>query len=93
MSKVIVWHEGYQYRLTKKAGLKLVGGDDRAPTFIKHDGTQMWMRNGKLHRDGGEPAVIYGNGTKRWYVEGIYIKSVPHEPDLVIPGRILRDEG
>ena len=36
----------------------------------RDDGTAEWRRNGKLHRDGDEPAVVYGNGTKVWYKDG-----------------------
>ena len=34
-------------------------------TGIKH------CKNGKLHRSGGEPAVIYSNGDKHWYENGL----------------------
>ena len=31
---------------------------------------KMWYFNGKLHRDGGEPAVERTNGHKEWYANG-----------------------
>jgi hypothetical protein len=33
------------------------------------DGTQVWLLNGKRHREDG-PAVIYPNGTQCWYMNG-----------------------
>jgi len=30
-----------------------------------------YYKNGKLHRDGGEPAVIYKNGDRHWYENGV----------------------
>jgi hypothetical protein len=37
------------------------------------DGTQMWYRNGELHREDG-PAVIYADGHQEWWVSGKQIK-------------------
>ena len=34
------------------------------------DGTREWFRDGKLHRDGGKPAVEYANGNRMWYRDG-----------------------
>jgi hypothetical protein len=33
-------------------------------------GDQAWYVNGKLHREGDEPAVIRANGDQKWYVHG-----------------------
>jgi len=30
-----------------------------------------YYKNGKLHRDGGEPAVIWSTGDKHWYENGL----------------------
>ena len=34
------------------------------------DGTQKWYRDGQLHRDGDQPAVVYVSGTQYWYRDG-----------------------
>jgi len=34
------------------------------------DGTQSWYKEGVLHRDGDQPAIICWNGTRIWYKEG-----------------------
>jgi hypothetical protein len=33
-------------------------------------GTQVWLRDGVIHRDGG-PAIIYSNGMQEWYRDGL----------------------
>lgn len=39
---------------------------------VTEDGseTKAWYVNGKLHREGDLPAVVYLNGTKLWYNNG-----------------------
>ena len=39
-------------------------------TVTNADNTQEWYKEGQLHRDGGEPAVIANDGRKEWYKEG-----------------------
>jgi hypothetical protein len=39
--------------------------EDDKPAIVYTDGTQIWMRNSKLHRDNG-PAAIYADGTQLW---------------------------
>ena len=39
---------------------------------IYQDVTQEWYKDGKLHRDNDQPAIIYADGTKFWYKEGKY---------------------
>jgi hypothetical protein len=34
------------------------------------DGDQFWYKNGKRHRDGDLPAVIWANGNQYWYKDG-----------------------
>lgn len=29
-----------------------------------------WFLNGKLHREGDKPALLFKNGTKEWYIKG-----------------------
>ncbi len=45
----------------KNTGLTLV---------ITEDGTEMYYKDGKLHRAGDKPAVIYLNGTQYFYKDG-----------------------
>lgn len=32
--------------------------------------TQLWYQHGRLHRDGGKPAVIRGSGEQEWWMHG-----------------------
>jgi hypothetical protein len=38
--------------------------------IVDTNGTLKWYKEGKLHRDGDEPAEIWANKTQRWYKEG-----------------------
>jgi hypothetical protein len=37
--------------------------------YIDNDGTKVWYKNGKLHREDG-PAIEWAHGTKEWYLNG-----------------------
>ena len=37
---------------------------------ITANGTQIWYREGKLHKDGDLPAKIFADGTQMWYKKG-----------------------
>ena len=37
---------------------------------VDGDGTKYYYKNGKYHRDGDKPAVIYSDGTKIYYKNG-----------------------
>ena len=39
--------------------------------IIDENGTELHYLDGKLHRDGDQPAVIYKNGRKKWYRHGV----------------------
>ena len=39
------------------------------PSYVDN-GTKIWHKNGKIHRDNDLPAIIYGNGVKYWYKNG-----------------------
>ena len=41
-------------------------------TTEKSDFGVKHYKNRKLHRIGGEPAVIYNNGDKHWYEDGLH---------------------
>ena len=42
---------------------------DDLPARIFSNGTQLWYREGKLHRD-GRPAFISKDGTQKWFTNG-----------------------
>lgn len=56
----------------KRPGIKnrLVG-----PTLVRHEGYIEYMRGGELHRTSG-PAVIFDDGSKEYWVEGVEIDPV-----------------
>jgi len=35
------------------------------------NGDNSWWVNGKLHRDGGRPAIERANGEKEWWLNGV----------------------
>ena len=38
---------------------------------IHNNGTKKWFnKDGQLHRDGDQPAVIWADGTRLWYRDG-----------------------
>jgi hypothetical protein len=45
---------------------------DGSHTEKYSDGTLDWSKNGKWHRDGDKPAVIYRNGTLVWCKNSVY---------------------
>jgi len=48
---------------TRKALLKAI-------TIGKSNGDTLHFKNGKRHREGNKPAVVYANGTKEWWKNG-----------------------
>jgi len=45
--------------------------DNDNPTEINSDGTKFWRNSdGKRHREGDKPAIIYSNGSISYYKEG-----------------------
>ena len=48
-------------------------------------GKREWFRNGKLHREGDQPAVIFASGTLEWYTKGLLHRGGDH------PARIRAD--
>jgi len=40
------------------------------PAIIHNSGSKEWFINGKLHREGGLPAVEWYNGDKSWWING-----------------------
>ena len=34
------------------------------------DGTQTWYKEGRIHRDGDQPAIIWSDGSQEWYQKG-----------------------
>jgi len=45
--------------------------ENNLPAAEYISGSKIWYVNGLLHRDNG-PAIIFPNGTKRWYIEDIH---------------------
>lgn len=41
---------------------------------VDKDGTVRYWRNGLLHRGGDQPAVIWADCRRSWYVDGVFIK-------------------
>jgi hypothetical protein len=39
--------------------------------FIKVEGTKLWYKNGKCHREGDLPAYIGADGSQEWYKNGL----------------------
>ena len=44
---------------------------------VCEDGTKKWYMNGKLHREGGLPAVEWSDGQKEWYRNGRRLSRKP----------------
>jgi len=40
------------------------------PASISSDGSSIWIRHGKIHRDGDKPAIMSSNGDRTWYRHG-----------------------
>ena len=54
------------YRVNGKLHRENTANGSRLPAIIGIDGSQLWYRNGKRHREDG-PAIIWADGTKAWY--------------------------
>lgn len=50
-------------------------------------GNKRWFKDGLLHRDGDEPAIICANGTRYWYKHG----KLQPEPKQPLPKRGLSE--
>jgi hypothetical protein len=37
---------------------------------VRPDGFHAWWLDGKRHREGDAPAVVYANGDREWWVDG-----------------------
>lgn len=44
--------------------------DDLYTVRTKLDGTKIWYKNDKIHRDNDEPAIITSEGKTIWYIDG-----------------------
>jgi hypothetical protein len=62
MQKLDVYTYDPRYKLTEK--------DLWSEDEFKED-AQIWFKNGLIHRDGDEPALIQEDGGRRWYKEGV----------------------
>jgi hypothetical protein len=41
-----------------------------------------WYRDGKLHRGGGLPAVVWVDGRQEWWVDGVFQSILDREKIL-----------
>lgn len=55
-------------RILSQLGNQYGSADSNDNPFVI-SGAQVWLRDGKIHRDGDEPAIIYGSGKKEWCVD------------------------
>jgi len=53
--------------------------DDDLPAVEMENGYKAWYQNGERHRN-GEPAVIYSDGTYKWYIDGKHLEH--RDPDF-----------
>lgn len=52
--------------------------------MIEGDGSsESWFKNGERHRDGDKPAVIFSNGSKEQWSNGIWVKSMEVQKDRI----------
>jgi hypothetical protein len=58
-------HGGHMYKL----GALPHRLDGPANTWM--DGTEFWYFQGQLHRGGGKPAIIYPDGRREFYINGV----------------------
>ena len=57
-----------------------------ADSFACGDGDREWRNAaGKLHRDDDLPAIVYADGTKMWYQDGV-LTRVNGGPSIEYPG-------
>lgn len=55
------------------------------PAVKKADGTKIWHKEGKLHRDGDKPTIIGGDGTQKWLQNGIPHRDPELGPAVIYP--------
>jgi len=61
--------------LKRSDAVEVVGAaSDDAKPVIDADGTKEWHVDGRLHRDGGLPAMECADGHKEWWVDGKRVK-------------------
>jgi hypothetical protein len=50
--------------------IKRIAHNDGSIEKHYDNGTIAWYKNDEVHRDGGEPAVEFSHGTKKWLING-----------------------
>jgi hypothetical protein len=63
---IIKFDDRVEYQLFGKAHR------EDLPAIIYEDGTQVWCKNGVLHRDNDMPAIIDKIGTQFWAINGLF---------------------
>jgi len=57
------------YKLNKNICLVLKE-ENNMLEIINASGSQVWLKNGQLHRDNDLPAIIHADGTQKWFKNG-----------------------
>lgn len=65
----------------------LVHRDNDLPAIVYDDGTHEWYRYGKLHRDGGRPAII-AYDELGWFRHGVPYRD-GNKPSSVTPEYVI----
>lgn len=63
-------------------GLEMAMAEGRLPhtgTMVYPNGTKLWVRRGKLHREDG-PAAVYSDGRQHWYRDNVEIDPPKETP-------------
>ena len=59
--------------------------------IIDDDGNKFFYMNGKFHNENG-PAIIYANGIKNWYLDGIcYTENEFNAKNVCLKSKIKLD--
>jgi len=64
-------NNNYGTRIWKNEAGKFHRDENDLPAIIYANGTKVWYKNGKLHRENGLPAREYFDGDKVWYLDGL----------------------
>jgi hypothetical protein len=51
-------------------GLKYINNELANGVYVDDGGDMYWYKDGKRHRDGDQPAMIYNNSGKLWFQNG-----------------------
>jgi hypothetical protein len=63
--------------------------NDGSHTNEWNHGTLQWDKNGDLHRDGDNPALIYGDGTLQWWKNGRHHRDGDKPAEIDADGTLV----